>query len=46
LRASTPAAVAELFARTRLVAPHSAMLGTSDIKPTEIEELLVRALPT
>jgi putative acyl-CoA dehydrogenase len=45
LRVSAPAAVAELFARTRLVAPHGAMLGTSDISVAERAELLARALP-
>ncbi len=45
LRVNTPAAVAELFARTRLVAPCGVMLGTSDITPAEIDALLVRALP-
>jgi putative acyl-CoA dehydrogenase len=45
LRVSAPAAVAELFARTRLVASHGAMLGTSDISVAERAELLARALP-
>jgi putative acyl-CoA dehydrogenase len=45
LRGSAPAAVAELFARTRLVAPHGAMLGTSDISAAEGTNLLARALP-
>jgi len=45
LRGSAPAAVAELFARTRLVAPPGAMLGTSDINAAEIDALLARALP-
>src|SRR5215831_2887733 len=45
LRASAPASVAELFARTRLNGPSGVMLGTSDIKPAEIEALLSRALP-
>jgi hypothetical protein len=42
---SAPAAVAELFARTRLVGQRGAMLGTSDISVTETEALLARALP-
>jgi putative acyl-CoA dehydrogenase len=45
LRASAPATVAELFARTRLAAPRGAMLGTSDISAAERAELLARALP-
>jgi putative acyl-CoA dehydrogenase len=45
LRASAPAAVAELFARTRLVAPYGAMLGASDISAAEGTNLLARALP-
>ena len=45
LRVSASAAVAELFARTRLVAAHGAMLGTSDINAAERAELLARALP-
>jgi len=45
LRASAPASVAELFARTRLNGPSGVMLGTSDIKPAEIDALLARALP-
>jgi putative acyl-CoA dehydrogenase len=45
LRVSAPAAVAELFARTRLVGQRGAMLGTSDISVTETEALLARALP-
>jgi putative acyl-CoA dehydrogenase len=45
LRASAPASVAELFARTRLGAPRGAMLGTSDVKAAEIEVLLARASP-
>jgi putative acyl-CoA dehydrogenase len=45
LRASAPAAIAELFARTRLVAPRGVMLGTTDISVAEIEALLARALP-
>jgi putative acyl-CoA dehydrogenase len=45
LRGSAPAAVAELFARTRLVGPRGVMLGTSDINAAEIDALLVRALP-
>ena len=45
LRASAPAAVAELFARTRLVGLRGVMLGTSDINAAEIDALLVRALP-
>jgi putative acyl-CoA dehydrogenase len=45
LRVSASAAVAELFARTRLVAAHGAMLGTSDINAAERAELLERALP-
>ena len=45
LSASAPAAVAELFARTRLNGPRGVMLGTSDISVAEIEALLARALP-
>ena len=45
LRVSASAAVAELFARTRLVAAHGAMLGTSDINAAERAELFARALP-
>jgi putative acyl-CoA dehydrogenase len=45
LRASAPAALAELFARTRLVGPRGVMLGTSDISAAEIDALLTRALP-
>jgi putative acyl-CoA dehydrogenase len=45
LCASAPTTVAELFARTRLVAPHGAMLGTSDISAAEGTNLLARALP-
>jgi putative acyl-CoA dehydrogenase len=45
LRASAPPSVAELFARTRLGGPRGAMLGTSDMKPVEIDALLARALP-
>jgi putative acyl-CoA dehydrogenase len=45
LRASAPAAVAELFARTRLRGPRVVMLGTSDINTTEVDALLERALP-
>jgi len=45
LGASAPGAVAELFARTRLVGPHGEMLGTSDINPTETDALLERAMP-
>jgi len=45
LRASAPAAVAELFARTRLGGPRGVMLGTSDMKPAEVDALLARALP-
>jgi putative acyl-CoA dehydrogenase len=45
LRVSAPAAVAELFARTRLVGLRGVMLGTSDISIAERAELLARALP-
>jgi putative acyl-CoA dehydrogenase len=45
LRTSAPAAVAELFARTRLKAPRGVMLGTSDISGAETADLLARALP-
>jgi len=45
LRASAPAAVAELFARTRLVGLQGVMLGTSDINAAEQAKLLTRALP-
>jgi putative acyl-CoA dehydrogenase len=45
LRASAPAAVAELFARTRLGGSRGVALGTSDIKPADIDSLLARALP-
>jgi putative acyl-CoA dehydrogenase len=45
LRASAPASVAELFARTRLGGARGVMLGTSDIKVAEIDALLSRALP-
>jgi putative acyl-CoA dehydrogenase len=45
LRASAPASVAELFARTRLGAPRGVMLGTSDINSAAIDALLARALP-
>jgi putative acyl-CoA dehydrogenase len=45
LRASAPAAVAELFARTRLGGPRGVMLGTSDVNAAEIDALLARALP-
>ena len=45
LRASAPAAVAELFARTRLNGPRGVMLGTSNINAAEIDALLARALP-
>jgi putative acyl-CoA dehydrogenase len=45
LRASAPAAVAELFARTRLAAQHGVTLGTSDISASEGTNLLARAPP-
>src|SRR5207237_272038 len=45
LRASVPAAIAELFARTRLLGSRGVMLGTSDISAAEIDALLARALP-
>jgi putative acyl-CoA dehydrogenase len=45
LRVSAPAAVAELFARTRLVGLRGVMLGTSDITAAERAALLARALP-
>jgi putative acyl-CoA dehydrogenase len=45
LRASAPAGVAELFARTRLNGPRGVMLGTSEITTAEIDTLLARALP-
>ena len=36
---------AELFARTRLAAPHAGMYGAVDLATDDIESLLVRALP-
>jgi hypothetical protein len=42
---SAPAAVAELFAHTRLAGSRGMMLGTSDISVAERAELLARALP-
>jgi putative acyl-CoA dehydrogenase len=36
---------AELFARTRLAAPHAGMYGAVDLAPDDIQSLLVRALP-
>jgi len=45
LRVSAPAAIAELFARTRLNGPRGVMLGTSDVSAAEIDALLARALP-
>jgi putative acyl-CoA dehydrogenase len=44
LRESAPMA-AELFARTRLLAPHDALLGTSDIAAKDAAFLMDRALP-
>ena len=45
LRRSAPAAVAELFARTRLGGRRGATYGTSDIGPDEARALIDRALP-
>ena len=45
LRVSAPGLVADLFAHTRLAGPRAVMLGTSDIKPADINALLARALP-
>jgi putative acyl-CoA dehydrogenase len=36
---------AEIFARTRLAAPHAGMYGAVDLAPDDIQSLLVRALP-
>ena len=36
---------AELFARTRLAAPHAGMYGAVDLATDDIQSLLVRALP-
>jgi putative acyl-CoA dehydrogenase len=45
LRASAPAEIAELFARTRVNGPRGVMLGTSEISVAERDALLARALP-
>jgi putative acyl-CoA dehydrogenase len=36
---------AEIFARTRLAAPHAGMYGAVDLAHDDIQSLLVRALP-
>ena len=36
---------AEIFARTRLAAPHAGMYGAVDLTNDDIKSLLVRALP-
>jgi len=45
LRASAPANVSGLFARTQLVGPRRVMFGTGDIAASEAVAMLERALP-
>ena len=45
LRASAPARVTEIFARTRLAASRGATYGTSDIATADAVAILERALP-
>jgi putative acyl-CoA dehydrogenase len=45
LRASAPARMTELFARTRLVGPRGAIYGAADISAADAAAILERALP-